>query len=209
MNHPKPARILIFALCIAGGLAARDAAAGPSAAPSPAGGAQVPVTLFGQPCVLSGPFSPDQLKAIHAISPEQMPYLEPGQATAAQEKLKRMASVPSALDGYRDQLRRRLEAQTAWDVAIAQARKDGKLEPVLAIARQQLAGRRQRSFVAAARKLAHEQAPARWAATQVEALTEAWNDAVPTHPEEEFHRAIRVIGVKYACAYEEGEGDVD
>src|SRR5262245_29599515 len=76
---------------------------------------RLPVTLFGQPCVLEGPLDPSTLKAIHSISPEEICSPFSADRTAEEtrraiDKLKAATGVPGSLDVYRDRLARRLKA---------------------------------------------------------------------------------------------------
>src|ERR1700679_2235712 len=86
----------------------------PAASSSWAGTSQsseIHVSLFGQPCVLNGPFDETALKAIHAISPEQVyprsldtdvKLVTTTEIHAALERLRKTnVLLPSALDRYR------------------------------------------------------------------------------------------------------------
>jgi hypothetical protein len=169
---------------------------------------RVSISLFGQPCVLSGPQDETTLRAIHAVSPEQMPTSpEAGQAAGLAERVKKVTGLPPGLDSYRDQLTRRLEGQAAFEAALVAARKSGKLDELQAAAKKHLATRKAEAFNALLKKNFSKEAPSRWNPSQLESLTELWNESAPPHPEEEFHRVIRRIGVKYTCSYDEGDGE--
>src|SRR5688572_6268907 len=111
--------------------------------------AETRVHLFGQPCMLSGPPAEDILKAIHSISPEQMPPSPSGdQVRTLLDRMKKIAGIPPALDRYREQLTRRLEAQAAFHDGVAAAKKAGKPEPLLEAVKTFLDPKRATKFTA-------------------------------------------------------------
>jgi hypothetical protein len=167
---------------------------------------EIRVTLFGQPCILSGPLSEDQLTAIHRISPEQIPpELNLANAKQAIERLRRTSELPSALDGYRTHLITRVEAQLAFLGALADFKKNGKTEPLAEIARKYVSKARFRAYESA-QKIA---AASPKSATALDRLTEAYDESIEPHPEEEFHRAIERMGVSYACSFDSGDDSGD
>ncbi len=164
----------------------------------------VDVQLFGSPCALEGPLDADSLKRIHAISPEQAyPDLEKGGATPAAglekslQKLKSDKPLPSALDRYREKLQSRLSAQAAF--LSARAAGTAKLTAVI------------KKHVEASKRKSVETALQQWTtapttekAAKLDALFEAFNNSIESDPEEDFHRAIRKLGVQYRCNYDGG-----
>src|SRR4051812_48584746 len=121
------ARVLIGIAAAAGiflGMAATKAWSTPNA--------ETRVTLFGQSCLLTGPVSEANLKAIHAISPAQMPAGQSAESVRKSlEKIKATSEIPSALEPYRDRLTKRFEAQLAYFDGLASAKKLGKVELLL------------------------------------------------------------------------------
>ncbi len=168
--------------------------------------AQIKVSLFGQPCLLIGPLSESTLKAIHAISPEQMPPPKTEEQTQKQlEKVKSAAQVPSSLDRYREQLTRRLEAQTALFEGLAAATKAGSIAPLSQKVSPYLSKRRTKDFEAQLKAIDAKQKPGAWNTATLDQISEAFETALDSSPEEEFHRAIGRLNIRYQCAFEEGE----
>ncbi len=99
---------------------------------------QIQIILFGQPCMLQGPFDSKALQEIHSISPEEIYPTTPGknanleQARKALEKIRALKSLPAALTPYRDRLIKRLEAQLNFFTALNTYKKDKNIAPLIA-----------------------------------------------------------------------------
>jgi hypothetical protein len=193
--------LALLALALPIGLARGDAKLSSASTAS----TEIRVTLFGQPCLLSGPLDEGTLRTIHAISPEKTPAPETAdQARQLLERLRKLpAGVPSALDRYREKLGKRVAAQLAYFEGLAGARKNGgKADALLAATREHLiGGKRAKEFEELARKTDLG------GAAGEEALSLAYSEAIEPSPEEEFHRAIQRLNVRYTCSFEEGESD--
>jgi hypothetical protein len=207
MPHGYPRELSLFLALTLAALAA-DARA--------ATGRSIRVRLFGQPCLLQGPtrgtIDERALKAIHALSPEQLYPERENTLTGAStrralEKLRAANGIPSGLDRYRERLGKRLEAQLALLEAIEKARKDGKAAPLLATAKANLKGTKLTEFEAAAKKA--EAAHTLAKADTQDTLFDLYSDGIEPDPEEEFHRAIQRMGVQYACSFESTGGGAD
>lgn len=190
----------------------------PATFAGPAGAAsssqQIPVTLFGQACLLQGPLAAEMLEAIHAVSPEQsLPTLDVNeleksakQLGQALGRLRAQKAVPSALDRYRERLVRRIEAQLAFAQGLQEAAKSRKPALLLSATKSHIvkgtSERRTRTklYEALAKRLASSDS-----LELKEQLYETYSDLVEQDPEEEFHRAIRRLNVRYVCTYEEEE----
>ena len=199
----RGAGLLTLLLAAALALAANTRAAGPET--------RVPVTLFGQPCVLKGPLDEKTLKAVHAISPEQIapPFTSSRtreQTRRAIEHLRETTGLPSGLDRYRDQLGSELKAQLAFLEGLESARRAGNGSPLVTAAKAYVKPSREKEFEALAAKF-----PARGSqqATVLEQLfdfySDAWQTDAPEGSEEEFHRAIRKLGIQYVCNFDSGD----
>lgn len=172
------------------------------------------VTLFGQPCLLEGPTSEAVLKTIHSISPEQVyPTFEPGgksaKVKAALEKLRAGKDVPNGLDLYREQLTKRLEAQTAFLKALEESQQQKKAEPLLMGTKVFFSEAKYKSFETAAKRL-ESGLNASQRKEVLEQLFNSFGETLPSDPEEEFHKAIHRMKVQYICSFEpsdSGEGD--
>lgn len=168
----------------------------PSASPETV---QVPVTLFGQPCTLTGPLSEAALRALHSISPEQTPPARSAEpARNALGKVKKITHLPPALDRYREKLSRRLEAQVAFYDGLGIARKTNKLDKVYEAIKQHLPEARGKNVEAVARRFNGD-------GVVTNEIIDAFEEALEPMPEEEFHRAIQRLNVRYACSFEEAD----
>jgi hypothetical protein len=169
--------------------------------------AELQVSLFGQPCVLSGPVSPATLKALHAISPEQTPPPSTGaQARQVLEQLKKGGTtVPAFLERYREKLRRWFQAQAAFHDSLAEARKSGKADALATGTREHLLPRQAESF--SAKVKAEALPPSSWTESTVDQLKAAYDVSIDPMPEEEFHRVIEKAGIRYQCDFGDAEGE--
>lgn len=167
--------------------------------------ASLQVNLFGQPCVLQGAESESILRAVHAISPEQFPDIGSSEdARLALRKIRKAGTVPTALDAYREQLTKRLEAQLAFFDGLETAQNTQKIQPLLSATKSVLKLRAQPEFEKATQKVA-----AALLARNADArdqLLDTFNQGIEPDPQEEFHRVIRRIGIQYVCAFEEESG---
>ena len=184
----------------------------PSTMPSPvntrrpATPAGRPVLLFGQPCVLSGPYEGSVLDTIHSVSPEQIPAIvTDAQAKAGIDRLKKATELPPELERYRDRLSQRLEAQLAFPGALLEAQKSGKSDTFIARVKKFLQGKRGEDFESAFRRAAQKRKLAQWQKESIQPLRALYDDAIEPHPEADFHSVIQKLGVKYDCSFEEDE----
>lgn len=172
---------------------------------------QIHVKLFGQPCLLEGPVDEDTLKTIHSISPEELyPVFEPGlkhaKVKTALEKLRALRTPLAGLDLYREQLLKRLEAQASFLKGLDEALVVKKSFPLVAGVRAQLSDAKFKSFENMAKKLDGGLTPAQ-RKDLIDQLFFSYNEALPSDPEEEFHRAIHKMKIQYLCSFEDtGEG---
>ncbi len=168
----------------------------------------IQVTLFGQTCLLSGPFDQGTLQSIHSISPEKIPpSLSLEQAKAAALKLEAAKGLPAGLSKYRESLSRRVGAQVGFLEALAHARQSGKSAVLLQAVTPLLSEAKLEGFRTKLKRIdsATGGNSTRWNSAAIEQLSEAFQDALDPHPEEEFHRAIQRLKVQYTCSY--GETD--
>lgn len=178
----------------------------------------IKVSLFGQPCLLQGPFPASTLKAIHEISPEQMaPMTSYGDSDSlallkkSLSKLTSAAKTPPAFDRYRDRLSKRMEAQLAFIQAIHPAQKNPKTSTIINAIKTHLSERNFKNFETTAKKLETKRPHGK---TQTEEFTlfldqlgEAYNEALEPNPEEDFHIAAQKLKVKYNCSFDEAGED--
>ncbi|OFZ78497.1 MAG: hypothetical protein A2583_05410 [Bdellovibrionales bacterium RIFOXYD1_FULL_53_11] len=73
---------------------------------------EIKIILFGQPCLMSGPYDVATLNAIHAISPEKIPPpASSHQASLLLDRVGKASKLPAAFDLYRERLVKFLDSQ--------------------------------------------------------------------------------------------------
>jgi hypothetical protein len=161
------------------------------------------VTLFSQPCMLRGPFDESVLKGVHAISPERIPPPESRDQTEEALKLvEAQTSTPKILEKYRDALTLKLKAELAFFKGVAEAKRDGKIEPLLASTKAVQDSAQYLRFESEAKKLFAKKKLAAFEKDGLEELHGLFSETSVPLPEEEFHRAIQKAGIQYACTME-------
>ena len=161
--------------------------------------AQIKVTLFGAPCVLTGPISEENLLIVHSMSPERMSLpesLEQSRQTSATAK--KISSVPAGLDRYREKLVRRLDAQQIVFESLSKSRQAKDTKTLFEATKPLQTPEKSKRFQSEVSKLI---AKKKWA-TGDDDIISLFNDSVDAFPEEEFHRAIQKMGIRYACSFE-------
>ncbi|HLD99847.1 MAG TPA: hypothetical protein VJB59_06285 [Bdellovibrionota bacterium] len=209
MKTVQLAAALIFVLCPLASFGAPGTGA-PGQANSASKTSEITVTLFGQPCYLSGPVSTSALKSIHSISPEQiypssdaLPSSEPIRRSL--ERLKNVSELPSGFERYRERLTRRLQAFLAFSDGLSAAKSAAKSESLLKLARPFLQGKRIKEFETLAGKIDSSK---KLDADLAGQLFEVFLDIVEPDPEETFHRTIQKLNIHYTCVFsEDGESD--
>lgn len=170
---------------------------------------EIQVTLFGQPCIMSGPFTRPTLSLLHEISPEKIP------PTATVDLMKKvrakttlLKSIPFSLEQYRDHLRKRLSAKIAMEEALAGAKKskpqEGRraLDSLLKNLKEHISSLQYPAFEAATKK-SFEANAAVWNDFFIEPLRERYDSAIQPETEEEFHKAIRTAKIQYICVFDD------
>jgi hypothetical protein len=201
--------ILIFSVLMTSAEAAPPTSS-PSPAPTLTPKTQTRVKLFTQDCLLIGPFSEAVLQSIHSISPEKMPQKEtllPNGEAARKflETVKKASGLPPGLDRYRERLAKRLEAWVAFFNGLKPAGTPLKPDALLTSAKGSIQGPSGQQFEALARKLAKTEKGAAWSSASMEQLLAAYDLAIEPDPQEEFHRAIGKMDVRYNCSFDENE----
>jgi hypothetical protein len=179
--------------------------AGPKAAST---ATRIPVTLFGQPCVLEGPLAANELKAIHSISPEEIcsPFTPERTVDETRKSMERLKAtgLPAGLDRYRDRLAKRLKAELAFLEAVQEARRKKSAEPLLSASKEFVFQGRRKELEASARAfVSAADGSNRW--QQQTQLFDLYNESIEARPDDEFHRAIRTMNVQYLCSFEEAD----
>ncbi len=160
---------------------------------------ELKISLFGQPCLLRGPFDEPTLQRIHSISPAE---LEPPESRElAQKQLDRVKAaqpIPAALDHYRNSQMKRIAAQQDFFQALETARKNKKADALIAVAKKHFRSKDakdRRAFDALAAKYKAKESGA--------SLLESFRDGIEPDPQEEFHRVTRQLNIQYVCSFED------
>lgn len=119
---------------------------------------------------------------------------------------RKISGVPAALDRYREKLIRRLEAQQAFYESFADAKKNKKATLLTEAVKAFQVPAKTKRFQAAFEKLVTEKG---WPNLSIEAAAILFGESLDDSPEEEFHRAIQKMGIRYACSFEGDEGDLE
>ena len=172
---------------------------------------EIQVTLFGQPCTMSGPYPRTSLTLLHEISPEKIPpELTLEQIKRVRTKSGELKGMPMAIEQYRDHLRKRLSAKIAFEEAVEPAKKAKvgesrkALDNFLKNVKEHISTLQYPGFEDAAKK-AFEAGAATWSPAFVTALRERYESVIQSDTEEEFHKAIRVAKIQYVCAFDDSD----
>lgn len=185
---------------------------------------EIKVKLFGQLCLLKGPFPESTLKIIDTVSPAQVIAipenlsLEEGLTESslrdALARLQNAENLPSELGVYQDKLTSRLKALLKFFEGLKPESKSQKpktreailLESVEKAIQYTPPGPLHNKFKALAKELPNTRArvKANSSLKGIEAqLLEIYLKLITPEPEEEFHRALRVLNVHYVCSFDE------
>ncbi|MBC7690388.1 MAG: hypothetical protein H7222_01350 [Methylotenera sp.] len=199
-----PLKNLSVILCTLLGLAVASSQSSAAQGKPTANSSEIKVTLFEQPCLLSGPVDRSILTAIHSISPEKIPVLQsPEQLKKALETLRGVQGLPAAVDQYKEHLKKRMMALIAFQDSIGAARKKANIDLFLANVREHVFESKVKDFETQARKIS-EKTSTPWSGAFVDQLKTLYESVVQPHPEEEFHRAIQISNIHYTCAFDDG-----
>jgi len=181
-----------------------------AASPLPSTNKEIQVTLFGQPCLLGGPLAEIALQAVHSISPEKTPVSQTyQQAKDSLEKIKAATPVPTPLEHYRERLTRHFKSQLKFYEGMAAAKKAGKTDLLLSSVKEYLLPKQVKTFEEFLKKAQAKESVKSWSAGTQETVFATFQEASEPHPEEEFHRVIRHMSVKYTCTLEENDEHLD
>ena len=179
---------------------------------------EIQVTLFGQPCTMSGPFARTSLTLLHEISPEKIPPdLTLEQMRRIRTKTGDLKNMPMPIEQYRDHLRKRLSAKIAFDEAISQAKKskDSKksIDPFVTNLKEHISPLQYPGFAEATKK-SFEVGGSIWNEAFIASVRERFENSIQPDTEEEFHKAIRAAKIQYVCAFDDsdhhsGDGESD
>ncbi len=170
---------------------------------------EIQVTLFGQPCSMSGPYTRPSLSLLHEISPEKIPPdLTVDQMKRIRTKTGDLKGMPMPIEQYRDHLRKRLSAKIAFEEAITQAKKSKdsrkSLDPFLTNLKEHIPTLQYPGFSETTKK-AFETAGGTWTESFIAPLRERFESMIQPDTEEEFHKAIRAARIQYVCAFDDSD----
>lgn len=179
-----------------------------------AGLTEIQVTLFGQPCLMNGPFPRSTLTLLHEISPERIPpTANIDQMKKIRSKVVQLTGVPLPIEQYRDHLKKRLSAKIAFEEALIPAKKTKTTNPVeskkvldtfLKNVKENISTLQFASFEESSKKALEANGYA-WNGAFIDPLRERYEGVIQPETQEEFHKAIRLSQVQYVCSFDEGD----
>lgn len=169
--------------------------------PVSASAKEIKVSLFGQPCTLSGPFNESTLMAVHAVSPERIPAQQSlSSVKTALGQVRQAKDLPPALQTYQGRLIRRLETQFRFLEQLMLLKKAGDSKTFLEVTSKLV------TAPAPYRSLLEREItqvpPRKWNAATLARVTETFETGIEPYPEEEFHRTIERAGIRYGCSFD-------
>jgi hypothetical protein len=176
---------------------------------------EIEVTLFGQPCLMNGPFPRPTLVLIHEVSPERVPpNASVEQMKKIRAKVLELKNVPMPIEQYREHLRKRLSAKIAFEEALGPAKKQAKgpaesrkaLASFLKNLKEHISTLQYAGFEESAKKSLEANQFA-WNPTFIEPLREKYEEVIQPETQEEFHKAIRLSKIQYVCTFDDAHAD--
>lgn len=169
---------------------------------------EIQVTLFGQPCTMSGPYTKATLSLIHEVSPEKIPpTLTIDGMKKVRAKAMNLKGMTSQIETYREHLRKRLSAKIAFEEAVREAKKKPQgaqsLKTLLTNIKEHVQTGKFESFESETKALFEKNAE-KWNEFFLDPLREKYESIIQPDTEEEFHKAIRNAKIQYVCAFDEG-----
>lgn len=167
----------------------------------------IAVSLFGQTCQLRGPFDVSTLKAIHSISPEQMPRPRSiKEAQLQQKRVRGLKKPPLILQRYLQQLDKQLGFTQEIFGAYEEARANRKADQLLTLGKDHLPAKKLIDLQTWSKKL-ESKGPVPPLTTDT--LIEWFEGSLGPNTEEEFHRVIRALKVDYSCSFDDSDTDTE
>lgn len=169
---------------------------------------EIQVTLFGQPCTMSGPYTKATLSLLHEVSPEKIPpTLSIDGMKKVRAKAMSLKGMTSQIETYREHLRKRLSAKIAFEEAVREAKKKPQgqqsLRTLLTNIKEHVLVGKYEAFEAETKALFEKNAE-KWNEFFLDPLREKYEVVIQPDTEEEFHKAIRIAKIQYVCAFDEG-----
>ncbi len=181
-------------------------AAGFLAVPKISFAKEIKVSLFNQPCTLSGPFNESMLQAVHAISPERIPAQQSiSSVKNALAQVRQTKDLPPELQTYQGRLTRRLNAQFQFLELLVALKKNGDLKFFLEASSPLLTASGPGPFRTIVENEAKKVPPRKWGKENISSITEVFENGIEPYPEEEFHRTIERARIHYGCSFDESE----
>lgn len=157
------------------------------------------VTLFGQPCTLTGPVPIATLNTLHQISPANCKALDPQSAKRSLGIVESTKEIPNELRNYHGLLAQHLKARVAFYSALEVAQKKRSAQQFITRVRSLLRspnlGKLQRLVEAT------------WTPEKSEVaesdLLDYYDQITTSYPESEYHAGIRRMNVRYQCSFDE------
>lgn len=156
---------------------------------------QIPVKLFGQPCLLEGAYTKTQLAHLHSISPAQIPlFTSLEQTQKSLVILQKAHDLPKPLKEYQEKLKLNILAMQALFIAL-----DNKTDAktVMNKIKSHFIHASHSEFNMRLRLYLNERKE-----ETLSRLIESYQSLVPERPEEEFHSAIERAKIRYNCSFD-------
>lgn len=164
-------------------------------------GSEVPVTLFGNKCVMSGPFESSVLERIHSISPERIPpALSSKQIQDTLIRLEQVQKneIPAQFSVYLQRSKSRLQALSGFYHGLDLAKKAGKIQPLIESTHGFMPPSAYAEFDLAAEKLSKDYGNI----ILRDQLLDVYQRKIEPDPEAEFHRTTKKLKIRYNCNFE-------
>ncbi len=162
---------------------------------------QISVKLFGQPCFLKGDVSKKILNQIHSITPENVfPVQSAKDVKKSQRRVDSVKNIPTALKPYLSQLTRYLEAhRTFFEASKAATRAK---DPTLFLERIKPFVERNHQALEHRAQLFRKQLNSHQRSAFISELLEIYKESTLPSPEEEFHRGLDQMKIRYNCEFD-------
>lgn len=168
---------------------------------------EINVTLFAHSCSLTGPYSKETLTSIHSVSPAQIPEVDNQiKAKSALTKLRSVKNLPTELDLYIERADRRLQALSDYYEAMSVVKNNRNFAPIVEAAKKWVNPSKKTEVLELIRKSEKSKVAAELSGNR-EKFSELFLAGIEPDPEDDFHRTIGRIGVKYQCTLDEPGSD--
>lgn len=163
----------------------------------------IKVTLFGQPCNLTGPFSGSTLQKIHQVSPAEIPrIISSKMADSAADRISKTEGLPKELKEYTQNFAQYIASWQAFFSGLQDANKKRDKQLFL----QKISAYSNKGAQKQLGKMVDQFTKGKGDPSEnLQKLVDLYREVIPPRPEEIFHRSIKQIHVRYDCTFEGSE----